>query len=130
MIQEHERADGTRKGPEDFTRSPMKRAVRIAVEGIRMYSIGSLPVHEVTVRICIKRWKCTGPSRYRHITERSRFRFQVSGRDGTVLGWRTEAISGGVAAVNETHFCASDDDVEPGLLRRTEQLLAELVGVG
>ena len=122
--------DDMGKGPEEFARGRMKRVVQIQVEGVKLYSIGSLPVYEVTVKISVKRWRCTGPSRYRHVAERSRFKFQVSASDGLVLGWHTEASPDVTVPLDDAFLPTSEHGADSGLLRRTEQLLSELVGVG
>lgn len=123
-------SDNIGKGTEEFARGRMKRVVQIQVDGIKLYSMGSLPVYEVTVKISVKRWRCTGPSRYRHVTERSRFKFQVSATDGLVVGWQTEASPDMTVPLDDAVLPTSEHGADSGLLRRTEQLLSELVGVG
>ena len=124
------RSDEPERKPEDFARGRMKKVVQIQVEGVNLYSTRSLPVYEVGIGITVKGWKCTGPSRYRHVTERSQFKFQVSARDGQVLGWQAEKEPPSIACAVDSSDRRGDDSVDHGLLERTEQLLAELVGVG
>jgi hypothetical protein len=130
MIEERHGLNEISKSPEEFTRGRMKKVVQIEVEGAKLYSIGSLPVYDVAIKISVKRWRCTGPSRYRHVTERSRFKFQVSARDGLVLGWQTEASPDRAVSSDSAFLPASEHGDGSGLLRRAEELLSELVGVG